>query len=453
MPMTVYHGCIQNELRSLHNRHLVSRVLPSLPTVRAVAKHFHSVRPRQRFCTLTDQEVIRLTPSHRRARVIQALEDFQTRGLMDKDTMVHGFIKHEKAGDDLTDPNEMKDPRLIQFRSFVFTAQFQRVLIPIEHWIFGWCQNFEPSGKKDEQMFAKGMTTRQVGGWVNNQWGKYDLPRADLYDVSRFDAHMNKYVRELIEFSLYTDCNKACSEYVAVMRKNRGVTRGGIKYRTSYTMGSGEACTSLGDSVVMAAVEEYIYREVPHSKIILGDDSVVVCESEFTPNWQIFEECGLPIKYDSAYSIHEVEFCQSRPCRISGVWRMVRNPTRVMSRSTDCIHRFVKHSTYGDWVATVGEGELAVNDGVPVLQEFALYLQKFGKSRETFKQMIIRERHSQDWMTDWKRNRGPQAITAEARADFALAWGIPVDDQQRMEQKMRGCAQYSAGVRVLGCED
>jgi len=450
--MTVYYGCIQNELRSLHNRHLVSRVLPSLPTVRAVAAHFHCVRPKRRFCTLTDQEVIRLTPSHRRARVIQALEDFQTRGLMDKDTMVHGFIKHEKAGDDLTDPNELKDPRLIQFRSFVFTAQFQRVLMPIEHWIFGWCQNFQPSGCKEEQMFAKGMTTRQVGNWVNVQWCKYDLPRADLYDVSRFDAHMNKYVRELIEFALYVDCNKACSEYVAVMRKNRGVTRSGIKYRTSYTMGSGEACTSLGDSVVMAAVEEYIYREVPHSKIILGDDSVVICENEFTPDWRIFEECGLPIKYDSTNMIHGVEFCQSRPCRISGHWRMVRNPERVMSRSTDCIHRFVKHSTYGDWVATVGEGELAVNDGVPVLQEFSLYLQRFGTTRETFRQMIIRERHSQDWMTDWRRTRGPQCITAEARADFALAWGIPVDDQQRMEEKLRGCAN-SAGVRVLGCED
>lgn len=434
--LSVYYGCVHNELVALYNRHLVQRLEAKTEAVEAVAKHWLQLFPRKRTRVYSEEEVVRNTSASRRKRVLDAFKAIAVEGLGRKDELIRSFIKLEKAE---ADGAEEKSPRLIQFRSFKFTAEFQRYLQPIEHHVFKLGQReidgkLEVKASKPERLFAKGMNSWERGEWVAKQWSKFRNPRAQLWDVSRLDAHMGKLLREKIEFATYRRCNREVNRFLAAMAENVGWTANGIKYKSSYTMCSGEACTSLGDSVVVAAALKYAYRNVKHAILVDGDDSIVITENGAEYD-DVFADLGLPMKLEEAHSIYEVEFCQCRPIRVGGAWRMVRNPYRVLNRATACTKNFTGEQAYRDWISSVGVGELACNDGVPILQQFGVALKSVGKMREHFLHEVMSRRPHEKF-------RGPQVITSETREDFACAFGIMPDQQRSWEQDLQQAVPY-----------
>lgn len=425
-PISVYFGCVHNELVALSNRHLVQRLVTKKRVAQRVANHWHMNLPQFKTRKYSEEEVIKNTSLVRRKRVKLAFEKIRERGLLDKDCNVQAFIKHEKSNvPDYAD----KAPRLIQYRSFKFTAAFQQYLQPIEHQIFKLGQNFGMRSKPNERLFAKGLNSWQRGEWVSHHWSKFSKPKAWLWDVSRLDAHMSKFLRELIEFPTYHRCNKNTRWFTSKMASNKCWTANGIHYTSRYTMCSGEACTSLGDSIVVAAALKYAYRNVKHSMLVDGDDSIIITESDAEID-NIFDDLGLPMKLEIANSIHEVDFCQCRPIRVGGRWRMVRDPIRILSRSPVTIKNFTGDQAYRDWLSSVGVGELACNDGVPVIQEWSIKLKSYGNMRKHFVDEVLIRRIGEKFT-------GPRPITSQAREDFALAFGIMPDTQRQWESEIR----------------
>lgn len=440
--MSCYEGCYYNELLALHNRHLVRRLEPVRRTVAAVAQHWLTLFPSQsNYRVWTWEELIANTSPAKKKRVLQAIEDYHREGTLKRDSGVRAFIKHEKGADDPLDDPELKDPRLIQYRSFKWTTLFKKVLGPFEHHLWAIGNDFSADAPNRERIFSKGMNSFSIAANLRHGWDSIPHPVADLWDVSRMDAHLGEYVRELIEFpTYYKSGNKhGFGPFISAMRNNRGWTRGGIKYQSRYTMCSGEACTSAGDSIVMAAALKYIYRDTPHHILVCGDDSVVIRPAGFVPDVSIFAELGLPVKLERAELFEHVEFCQCRPVWDGSAWRMVRNPDRVLSRATYTIQDFQSDETFRDYIASVGRGELASNDGVPVLQSFAEALMAMGKPRQSFEG---------EFAYRGEVFHGSKQVTNESRMSFALAWGITPRDQLIYESHFaRGGATFSLAKR------
>lgn len=429
--MSAYHGCLKNELVALHNRHLVQRLTPDILTVRAVAKYWLELLPIWHgFRHFTEEEVIKNTTSSKRKRVELAFAEYHREGYLPKDKVIRMFVKHEKAEDGFDETPEDKDPRAIQYRSFKHTSLFKQVLMPLEHRLWKLGQNLEERAQLESRIFSKNLNPRSIAKNLAFGWESFADPVADLWDVSRMDAHMGRDVRECIEFQTYLKGTHGFGPYLDAMRKNRCYSRGGIKYEMEYTMCSGEACTSGGDSIVMAAALKYTYRNTRSHILVCGDDSVVIRERDFSPDFTVFEGLGLPVKFEQAHLFEHVEFCQTRPVMVSGVWQMVRNPDRVLSRSVACIHNFQGEIAYHDWIASVGVGELESGAGVPVIQEMALKFMTFGTARESFVKRYLEHRRTLG-------SKEPLKITDATRMSFALAWGISPLAQVWIESLVR----------------
>lgn len=429
--MSAYHGCIQNELLALHNRHLVRKAEPDEQTVRAVARHWLGMLPKWLgVAPLSEEEVIELTTPSKRERVRRAFEEYRRDGYLPKDRVIRMFVKHEKAEDGLVERPEDKDPRAIQYRSFKHTALFKKHLMPIEHRLWKLGQNLEERAPNEERIFSKNLNPRSIAANLRHGWEGFSDPVADLWDVSRMDAHMGKFVREFIEFPTYRSNCPSIEPFLEVMRHNRGYTKSGVKYSMEYTMCSGEACTSSGDSIVMAAVLKYIYRDTPCHILVCGDDSVVIRDRHFQPDIDIFAGCGLPVKFEQAGLFEHVEFCQTRPVLVDGVWTMVRNPDRVLSRSGDCIHNFQGDQAYADWIASVGVGELASAPGVPIIQALADKYRSLGHARKEFVNRYLEGKRTLN-------NTIVVPVSDQTRLSFWLAWGWSPDAQRRIESLAR----------------
>lgn len=438
-PQCCYEGCVANEQVALHNRHLVRRLEPVRRTVAAVAKHWLTLFPEQsNYRAYSWEELLQNTTPAKIQRTKSAIALYHQEGVNMKDARVRAFIKHEKGLDDPEDDAERKDPRLIQYRSFKWTTLFKKVLGPFEHHLWAIGNDFTEKAPMCERMFSKGMNSFSIAANLRHGWDTVPDPVADLWDVSRMDAHLGQFVRELIEFPTYykTGNRAGFAPFITAMRTNKGWTRGGIKYTSRYTMCSGEACTSAGDSIVMAAALKYIYRDVPHHILVCGDDSVVIRPNGFVPDRTVFEELGLPTKYESAELFEHVEFCQSRPVNLGHAWRMVRNPDRVLGRTQYTIKDFPTTMAFADYLASVGRGELASNDGVPILQSFAEALCKVGQWRTT---------HLEEFRHRHEIFNGVTPVTDTARASFALAWGWSPESQSTFE------SHYARGGAIGLC--
>lgn len=423
-----YFGCLQNELVALHNRHLVRRLEPDSRTVRAVAAHWIEAFPTWRvFVHSTEEQVIANTCQSKRERVRLAFKKYHEEGWLPKDAFIRMFVKHEKGEDDVNKPLEEGDPRAIQYRSFKHTSLFKKVLHPFEHRLWKLGQNLEERAPMRERIFSKCMNPISIAQNLRHGWDQMSDPVADLWDVSRMDAHMHALLRECIEFPTYRKGTHGFEPYLACMRRNKCFSKSGIKYEMEYTMCSGEACTSSGDSIVMAAALYYMYRNVKRHILVCGDDTVVIRERSAQVD-DIFTGLGLPVKREEADLFEHVEFCQSRPVSVDGVWRMVRNPDRVLGRGPLCVKTFSGgDKPYRDWLASVGVGELESGAGVPVVQAFATAAMQLGNPRPHFVREYLENKRTCGL-------RDPTEVSETTRASFWLAWGISPESQRALER-------------------
>jgi len=435
--LSCYTGCIKNELVALHNRHLVRLAEPDYRTVSAVGSYWVSNFPKwKNYRHWTQDEVIQHTMQAKRKRTIDAFRAYSEQGHSRSDERIRMFIKHEKAEDDPDDPPEFKSPRGIQYRSFKHTALFKTVLGPFEMRLWRLGQNWEQNAPSAQRMFSKNMNPRAVARNLREAWDEFADPVADLWDARKLDAHMGELVRELIEFPTYRKGTYGFDPYIQPMKCNKCRSKNGIVYEMNYTMCSGEACTSCGDSIVVAAMAKYAYRHIKHRLIVCGDDSVIIRERLSEPEWDVFTKCGFSMKLEQAHMFEQVEFCQCRPVNVNGVWTMVRNPNRVLNRSIHCIKNFGGSDTaYKDWMASVGVGELESGAGVPIIQEMALRLMECGKPRAHFVSEYLQHRRT-------LKQREPVDIDIKTRHSFWLAWGWTPDEQLRVESLLHEGVVY-----------
>jgi len=202
---------------------------------------------------------------------------------------------------------------------------------------------------------------------------------------------------------------------------------------------SGDYNTSLGNTIVNLMAFHSILDDlhIPYDGVFNGDDSVVCIPEQDLARFMTaanshFTKLGLITKMNVVRDIMDVDFCQGKLVKTSLGWRLVRHPARAISHTAVSIKRYGGKKWLA-WLRAVGECELAINKGVPILQEYARALM-----REAWKYGRVNAAYDRDiWYRKGTERSFSAEITHEARATFWVAFGVPTIVQLDMERRLR----------------
>lgn len=427
---TVYQACRANELHSLVGRHLISNGIPTrtlaLSMLSLILKAFN---PTTTAPISRSQVVLRKHDGASRRRYARAKESLDRHGPSINWARVSAFIKVEKWEQPLVE--KRKPPRLIQFRTYPYCMELSRHLIPIEEHI--WALR-----KHDIKVFAKGMSSFALGALFRAAYNLFPSPYVLMMDHSKFDASLTTELIELVEHGLYKEYSRD-ELLVSILKKqlkNFCISKSGVVYTCDGRKMSGEYNTSCGDSVINLAIIMHAMEEtgVQYHPLINGDDSVIICDRDPGLSAEHFCKYGMKTEVEHCFEFEHIEFCQSRPVEVRpAVWRMVRNPERVMTRSVVSVKRY-NGIGWAKLVNSIGLCEMACNDGVPVLQEFAAYLLR-SAGRHTGD--YIRSEISYRAALEPTLHPGAKPIQDAARLSFAKAFGFSPTEQIALENSLR----------------
>lgn len=372
-------------------------------------------------------------------RYKDANASLQVMPLSRKDSYIQAFVKLER----LTDPN--KDPRMIQARGVRYNVELGNYLKSLEHDLYnirgtGNLRGILPPGR----CIVKGMNQTQRAALISSKWSRLKKPVQLALDCSRFDGHCSTKLLEL-EHLVYNRVFQSpyLQRILAWQLKNRCFTKSGVNYTTDGRRMSGDMNTALGNCVLMILMIADAMHMVGATTDMWdiaddGDDCCLLVEESIAEVVQfslprLFKSYGHDLKIESvSRELTNVELCGCKPIRVGGVRKMILNPGRTMGKAlTHC--KVWEMPFMAQYVATVGQCHLALNAGVPILQEFALLLRRAHLKllRELPRSYLYRlAREVDPWVAV------PVPITDEARDDFAAAFNITVEEQYEAERYM-----------------
>jgi len=356
-------------------------------------------------------KVVNEKPPRKRTLYAQCALKLRERSYLADDTQIKMFVKWER----MEDPT--KAPRAIQARKPYYNLQLQQYIKPIERLLFhtGYEKRFT----------TKNLDDTQKAHFLRYLYDQHPDCKIFLADHSRYDSRQNTHYLKN-EHSIYVDLfdgDATLSHMLSKQIKNNGKSKH-IEYKVTGTRMSGEATTSLGNSLSNYAVLLDITRDRNASICCDGDDSVVFHDGqEFTEAELSVYRLGTKVEY--ANSFEELSFCQCNPVMIDGTWRMIRTPSRVIERTSTCIDKAYNKDIDNilRWYHTVGTGELIRNLGVPILQNYALFLRR----------LHTRQIGLSSEYTYVYEQRSPIRISDESRLSFQRAFGYTKTQQIDIE--------------------
>nr|WKV33579.1 MAG: RNA-dependent RNA polymerase [Riboviria sp.] len=443
----VHNNCRCNEYIALRNRVLmeVPRAEPTtLAYCRTLARLISDWLPRH---TKADGEWIEAYSGKKKRKYLRAQQSLTVQPIRRADSYVSAFIKPEKI-------ELLKDPRMIQARGARYNYALANYLKPIEHALYnlsgtGRLKKWLPPGR----LIAKGLCQRRRAALMRKKWERFKRPVCISLDASRFDAHVTDMlaIEHLIYKRYYKD--PYLDRLLAWQVKNRGFTHTGLRYRCEAGRMSGDMNTALGNcviSIIMIAVIMHRAR-IRHWDVLCDGDDVLLFVEDGQPLPDLRTEYlkfGFDIKIENeARDFYEVKFCQSGPCETADGLKMVAIPRRVLARTLVGTKHWNEPKFVQKYLSLIGYCELALNQGVPVLQDFALMILSWGKGfpdkwlqsgrilKALREERSIREVH-------------PRPISIDARLSFERAFGISVLEQRVLEAVFSQLSNWHATKEV-----
>lgn len=407
-----------------------------------------------------DEEVLQKWGGAKRERYRRAQIALAEEGLRPRDWRLNTFIKLEGyaihnwphlespgfAFDDVT-PKIASDPRSINARGDKFGAALARFTHPMEHRVYtvrGKGRYF-PAGR----FIVKGLNNGQRAQLFVRKWKQFSQPVGIRIDCKRFDQHVS--VEQLIcEHAIYLHMNPS-RELRRLLQKqlmNRGVAACGWLFKVLGVRMSGDHTTALGNCLLMCmmvALWIFAMRIRKWDLVDDGDDAIIIMESN---DWErvqgtllsFFLEMGHELDIEGvARSLEEIVFCQSRLVQLEqDRWVFVRNPSKVMSQTCAGTKWMDTETGRKRYLRSVGLGELMMNAGVPVLQSYALALLRASEGAKVidYRTESGLYRYQMELSTRTRTtvdNISSRPITDMARRSFAACYGVPMEEQLRME--------------------
>lgn len=446
-----HEGCGCNHINALENRVGACIPYPSssglfLLRQRAVElSKVVGVHPQASF-----ESVIQGFHGKRRARYQKAHADILRGGVNKRHARTTMFVKLEgiKYSTEKVNPS----CRAIQFRAPSYTLLASTYFKPIEHHLYQVAGGF---GFPKSRFIAKNMRPDQRAASMLEKFNS--LPGCEVLelDASRFDAHVSKELLE-IEHLFWRRCNRdpefaKLLDWQLVNQGSAYTKQGRIRYSVEGGRMSGDANTAAGNCVLMSCMLSAFGMSLGAKFDFLcdGDDSVFFYQGPRVTEERVIEfflNFGMTMKIENRTTeFQNINFCQGKPVRLRGKWTLVRDPKKILSKTT-INPKFGNVQFRPKLLKSIAQAELSLNRGCPILQDYLCalirvadkYMSKNGLSDggllhpSVFCEYRLRRDHTSDW-----REAGPQPITQEARVDFSRAWGISVAEQLRMEESLR----------------
>jgi hypothetical protein len=304
----------------------------------------------------------------------------------------------------------------------------------------------EQLGFGSGRLIAKGLNQIERASLLHSKLGRFKRPRVYSLDCSRFDQHVEKeLLRVEHEFYLSIIPDERFAELLSWQLENRGRTNGGIMYHTRGKRMSGDMNTALGNCVLMCLLVKCIADRLHFTGDILddGDDCLLIVEdgTDLTGLSDTFLLYGMEIKLENETTdFQRVAFCQSKPVWDGVGWKFVRDPLKVIGFGVTAIRNVQHPGAQRKLIYTMGQAELALDIGVPVLQEYATMLMRCAGTNQTLDLdddgLLFRMRRECRTIGPLSKLQ-PRPITAEARVAFAVSWGIEPWEQVLIEEGFR----------------
>lgn len=353
---TVFRTCTCNEINALQGR--VGKRLP----IHLTADRYTTVlanfnRLSQNFCKLLKDLHMKLTIKP--MDFMQWIDTFEPtrRELLlriwrDQHDMpqlrASSFVKKEIAVKPEKDPG-FKTPRLIQGCPPELSMATGPYLRKFAHSIR---DTLEPNEEKDQYRdrqvyYTCGRNAQEVGNalrdaikTVESRMGPMDRLVFVEDDQSRFDLHMGEGAFSLLNSVYAAYLPKKVRKLLRRTNKSRGTTSTGIRYSVPYTMQSGWPDTSVGDTIVNAAMKYDIHgRGRNWISIICGDDSVTVTTQSEVDRMggaqgmiHSYAMFGMEVTIDIRTSVHDVNFCSARFYPASGSFILMPKPGKILAK-------------------------------------------------------------------------------------------------------------------------
>nr|WKV33488.1 MAG: RNA-dependent RNA polymerase [Riboviria sp.] len=329
--------------------------------------------------------------------------------------MVKMFVKPDKYAANVI---RSKAPRAIQYRDPAFNLMVATYLRPLEH------NYYEFKDKFDLRVVAKGLNNIERAQNLVDAAAMFENPVFVLLDHSKFDSHVRvehlKFVHSIYH-SVYK--SRFLKFLLTHQIRNRGVTKGGIRYTVKGTRMSGDYDTALGNTLLNHYMLWKVFKLVKHHILLDGDDSVVVMEMRDLPqiDFGLFDRMGMKTEWSVATEIEDVEFCRSKLLPLDPP-RFAREAHRALSNQSISLRTYSGKDAWQRYLAGVGAGEMAASNGVPILGPCARKL------------AALHTNPIYDPSYGFKGTPGDYIEpTMDARIAYWKAWGITPQEQLQIE--------------------
>lgn len=370
----------------------------------------------------------------------RAVESLRSFALTERDAIVATFTKVEKVAFLL---KKVNIPRIIQPRNARYLVSVGRYIKPAEHMLV------KAVGKVwGGATIVKGMNADEVGRLASSKWSRFRRPVAVGMDASRFDQHVSRLALEW-EHGIYVDLfasqkdRKELGEMLKWQLVNKGrafIDGKRVDYSVDGCRMSGDPNTGIGNCVLASCLTRAFVESVGLDCDLLnnGDDCVLFLETEdlhkltTLPAW--FTEMGFTmIVEEPEYELERVEFCQSRFILGPTGYRQVRNPRVAVSKDGVSIKPFHTPDVMRSWFAAIGEGGLALNSGIPVMQSYYQMMIRNAKGRQAMSADEPTLNTGTRFLAD-RMEAKSSPISPESRYSFWLSTGITPDGQELLEE-------------------
>lgn len=357
------------------------------------------------------------------------------------------FIKHEK----ILMKNKRLVPRVIQPRSPEYNVCVGRYIRQLEHRVYTIINRLWRG-----PTVMKGLNCIQQAAAISGAWSQFSHPVAIMLDAVRFDQHVsvpmlqwehNVYLQHFFPCyrkELKTLLNMQCS--------NKGVIHcpdGKITYQVDGCRASGDMNTAMGNVLIMCATMFSFVEDLGIKARLInnGDDCCLIVEerdlSLVTDGiTKYYAELGFIIDIEGvAREIEHIVFCQTRPVFDGKRYVLVRDPRVAISKDCTVLRKW-SPKEYRAYLHELGVAGLAAYGNMPVWGKFYECLERCIPKSEI---SVGLRQHVRAPIVDSGLGRLSEGVRVDrsvswqARASFAMAFGLTPASQVCLEQYYDKC--------------
>lgn len=443
----VHADCPHNELAAFVKRTLAP--LPDAvfgPVGACVARCFKDIRRMAAHSGVAKWSYLQTAQSYNgllRKRYLEAERSLRVDGrITGDDSYLRPFLKAEK----FNALAKLTKPRLIYPRSPRYNLALASRLKPLEHWLWGRLTAPKILKSGVGRVVAKGLNGVERANLIVRKFRARSDCVAFEVDGKAFEAHVGPHQLEL-EHGIYKAAfpgDRGLSYLLSSQLRLEGKLRSGVKFSREGARASGDYNTGMGNTIVMLACVGGVLRDLAPGKFDLlvdGDNAVVFVDRQVASRvlsvfyQSVLDNSGHEVTLERPTSvIEEICFGQSAPVYLGPQlgWRMVRDPRKVMSQALSS-HRWLKEPKFAsEWIRGVAACELSLAIGVPVLQSWALKLQREWGGPER-----VRAHPHADYFylgAHFACSEEAVGVHREARESFERAFGLGADAQVDLER-------------------